>query len=46
MELYLYSLYNHFNKTVKHKESIYKILLKDYILSNLLNYFIYYSYSL
>jgi hypothetical protein len=46
MELYLYNLYNHFNKTIKYKESIYKMLLKNYILSNLLNYSIYYSYSL
>jgi hypothetical protein len=46
MELYLYSLYNHFNKAVKYKESIYKMLFKDYILSNLLNYSIYYSYSI
>jgi hypothetical protein len=46
MKLYLYSLYNHFNRIVKHKESIYKMLLKDYILSDLLNCFIYYSYSL
>jgi hypothetical protein len=46
MELYLYSLYNRFNRTVKYKESIYKMLLKDYILSDLLNYSICYSYSL
>jgi hypothetical protein len=46
MELYLYNLYNHFNRTIKHKESIYKMLFKDYILSDLLNYSIYYSYSL
>jgi hypothetical protein len=46
MELYLYSLYYHFNKTIKYKESIYKMLFKDYILSDFLNYSIYYSYGL
>jgi hypothetical protein len=46
MELYLYSLYNHFNRAIKHKESIYKMLFKDYVLSDLLNCSICYSYSL
>jgi hypothetical protein len=46
MELYLYSLYNHFNRTVKYKESIYKMLLKDCILNDLLNYSICYFYGL